>query len=82
MDNSYDNLTIYDGSSSRSGRVANLYGKNEFRGMTSTSNNLFFVFNSDPYIEYEGFKLIFTLNGMKIDFIVNLDQLLDQETNN
>ena len=42
----YDSLKIYDGSSNRSRRLANLCGENEFNEMTSTTNNLFFEFDS------------------------------------
>lgn len=62
----WDSLRIYDGSSNRSERVANLCGRDEFSGMTSTTNTILFVFHSDDATIYEGFKLRLALIGMKI----------------
>ena len=78
MDESGDSLKIYDGSSNHSGRVANLYDKNEYSGMISTTNNLFFEFESDyDSVQLEGFQLILALIGMTMGSIKNLDQLLE-----
>lgn len=76
---SWDSLRIYDGSSNRSERVANLCWKDEFSGMTSTTNNILFVFNSDHEgpIAYEGFRLKLALIGTIMDFIIKLDPLLE-----
>ena len=60
----YDSLRIYDGASNRSRRLANLCGENKFNGMTSSTNNLFFVFESGEYDESEGFQIAFSINGM------------------
>ena len=79
MDYDTDCLKIYDGSSNRSGRVANLCEMNEYSGMTSTTNNLFFVFDSDDFFEFEGFQLMLALIGMKMDYIINLDQLIESK---
>ena len=79
VDCSYDSLKIYDGSSNHSEIVANLCGYTKYSGMISTTNNLFFVFNSNDFIQREGFQLILSLIGMKINFIINLDQLWESE---
>lgn len=74
-----DSLKIYDGSSNRSRRVANLCGQNISSGINSTTNNLFFVFNSDDLWEYKGFQLTLALIGMKLDFIIKMDQLRESD---
>ena len=61
----YDDLKIYDGPSTRSGRLAKLCGTSSYRGITSTANNLFFVFNSDSSTRYKGFQITLSINGMK-----------------
>ena len=70
-----DSLKIHDGSSNYTEIAANLCGTGEYHGMTSTTNNLLFVFNSDDSYGYEGFQLKLDLIGMRVDFIINLDQL-------
>ena len=74
-----DSLKIYDGSSNHSARVANLCGINEYTGMTSTTNNLFFVFDSDNLVEYKGFQPVFALIGMKTGYIINIHKVLDSD---
>ena len=75
-DCAYDSLKIYDGSSKHSERVANLCGYNTYGGITSTSNNLVFVFDSDGAYVADGFQLILTLKGIKIYFVISFDQLV------
>ena len=70
-DCNWDSLKIYDGSSNCSRRVANLCGRNAFSGMNSSTNNIFFEFNSDDAVVYEGFHIILALIGIKMDFIIN-----------
>ena len=67
-----DSLKIYDGSSNHSEIVENLSWTDEYRGMTSTTNNLFFVFNSDDdNHQLKGFQLMLALIGMIMDYIIN-----------
>ena len=81
MDYAGDSLKIYDGSSNHSERVANLnHNTNEYRGITSTANNLFFEFNSDgDDAQREGFQLMLALIGMMMDYIINLYQRLESK---
>ena len=67
----YDSLKIYDGPSTRSGKLAKLCGKSTYSGITSTNNNLFFVFNSDSSTTYTGFQIALSIIGMKINFTIS-----------
>ena len=61
----YDSLKLYDDSSNRSRRVANLCYEDKFNRMISTTNDLFFVFESDDDDQKkEGFQIAFSINGM------------------
>ena len=63
----YDSLKIYDGSSTGSGRLAELCGTNTYGGITSSANKLFFVFNSYGSSTYKGFQIALTIIGMKMN---------------
>ena len=67
-----DKLIIYDGSSQYSKRVAYLCGNDTFSGMTSTSNHLLFVFDSDEKSINKGFQFTFSIVGMNIDLSYKL----------
>ena len=67
----YDSLKIYDGPSTRSDRLAKLCGTSTYSGITSTANNLFFVFNSDTSTTYKGFQIAFFINGMKTNLSIS-----------
>ena len=67
-----DKLMIYDGSDQYSKRIAYLCGNGTFSGMTSTSNHLFFVFDSDKKSINKGFQFKFSIIGMNMDFSYKL----------
>ena len=73
----YDDLKIHDGPSTRSIRLAKLCGRSSYSGITSTANNLFFVFNSDTSTTYKGFQITFSINGMKKISALVKEQILE-----
>ena len=57
----YDELAIYDGSSTSSSKIASLCGSSgNGREFTSSGSNLYVVFKSDGSVSYSGFHATYS----------------------
>ena len=61
-------MRIYDGAFSYPRRIAILNGIDTYDGTNSTTNNMFFWFESS-WKEDKGFQITFSLIGMQMNFI-------------